>query len=927
MKLLSLSIKNYKSFRNHNRIEFNDNINVVLGKNGSGKSNLLSALYEIFNFLTTNTNKTFNNNEEESFIEVDIENSNKVINIDSNVIKIRKVFNNSTNTYFLNSKSITLNELKLFFMDDLKYSFMEQSQSNISLNNLIEDISHITTFNNTINNISSTTTNIDDSLTNMLTKLDYKRMKYNEYAKRLTDFNILSERKKEIEHMLLIEEIGRINAEIESKYSDQLKESNQNSQSNQLLEEVKLEEIRNNIINLLKDKQKMEFISGRITNNKNNKELEERYNQLNEESIILTDKHNQLITKLNAAKVEQQAINYLESDKDLRDLKDKNINSNSKEQLTNQLTNKLNTLKNNSITISTRKEHFNKINSLSSNITNLTNKHKILSNRLMYSVDNNSNIHNINTYHSIKDIKGVIGIVYDLIDVDEKFIVALEAVAQNKLSYIVVDDKTVIENIKNNNNFSNKRVTFISLEDLKDNSSNLLSNNIKIKDDLINIRNIDRLISFLCGNFILCSNINSKSLSINNKYVTLDGDIISQFIQGGYSTKNGTMSEILKISNQLSKSKKELINLQEQTHLLDIELNSINKEAYMKYLEWKIMILTNKNININNSNSKNINSINTQILSVQSQISSITNQLNKIKNSGELRGILLRNKINQIVEEIKEKRKEESEIITNLFNCKDINSKDIKNNSNKNILLEKRSRLMKEGGITSFKNLKRLTSDTIIKLKEELSTVIKNIRPYVAYNFSSNAVKNNNLLDIDSVIGVLNKLKKDKESIDGYANKINESKEDIKKEIQERITKKYEEIFDRISSKKDKEDMHNDRNIIDKNTNILDKSTSLLSGGQQTIHNICLLLVVQDILFNNKSFLVLDEVDAALDSTHCSRLYGEIMNSNSQIIFTTFKKEYVENKNINYYEVRVNERKESEVRKISREEIEGYLVS
>ncbi len=44
MKLVSLSIKNVKSFRENTTIHFDEKLNILIGSNGGGKSNLLDIV-------------------------------------------------------------------------------------------------------------------------------------------------------------------------------------------------------------------------------------------------------------------------------------------------------------------------------------------------------------------------------------------------------------------------------------------------------------------------------------------------------------------------------------------------------------------------------------------------------------------------------------------------------------------------------------------------------------------------------------------------------------------------------------------------------------------------------------------------------------------------------------------------------------------
>ncbi|EDN70231.1 conserved hypothetical protein [Beggiatoa sp. PS] len=53
MKILRLSLRGFKTIKHQENLEFDENLNLLIGANGSGKSNLIS-FFEMMSFMMTN---------------------------------------------------------------------------------------------------------------------------------------------------------------------------------------------------------------------------------------------------------------------------------------------------------------------------------------------------------------------------------------------------------------------------------------------------------------------------------------------------------------------------------------------------------------------------------------------------------------------------------------------------------------------------------------------------------------------------------------------------------------------------------------------------------------------------------------------------------------------------------------------------------
>lgn len=180
------------------------------------------------------------------------------------------------------------------------------------------------------------------------------------------------------------------------------------------------------------------------------------------------------------------------------------------------------------------------------------------------------------------------GTVSDLIEIPEKYVSAMEAILQNAVQHIVVEDSkiavSIIEFLKKNDG---GRATFIPLQSISGKeikSEYLLKINNKpgyigIASDLVKTDpKFEILVNFLLGNVIVVENINianEVSYSVDKKYlvVSLDGDLIRP---GGIMT-GGTkqMSSILGIENQIEQLKEIIPQLEQIVTLTNQDISKL----------------------------------------------------------------------------------------------------------------------------------------------------------------------------------------------------------------------------------------------------------------------------------------------------------------------------------------------------------------
>lgn len=130
MKLQSIEIQGFKSFRDKIKLQFNDSICAIVGPNGSGKSNISDAIRWVLGeqsaktlrgskmqdiiFAGTNKSKPLNFAQ----VSLNFNNSDKWIPVDYNEVTItRRVFRTGESEYYLNKKQCRLKDVKEIFMD------------------------------------------------------------------------------------------------------------------------------------------------------------------------------------------------------------------------------------------------------------------------------------------------------------------------------------------------------------------------------------------------------------------------------------------------------------------------------------------------------------------------------------------------------------------------------------------------------------------------------------------------------------------------------------------------------------------------------------------------------------------------------------------------------------------------------------------
>lgn len=958
MYLKEIKISGFKSFADKTNITLDDNITCIVGPNGSGKSNIIDAVKWVLGEQSIKSLRGSNNMSDVIFagsksrsplnlasVSLVFDNSDSYLKVPYTEISVtRKVFRSGENEYYLNNEKCRLKDIYDLFLDSGmgKYAFNIISQGEVSKiisdspyerRTIFEEAAGVLKYKRRkeealkkLEKTNENLTRVKDIIKELEEQIEPLKIQSEQASKYLK----IKENLEQMEIALIANDLEKLNV----LYHEQTKQIE--DLTNEIIE--KTTNITNDDIELEKKKQELEKITTNLTS-------------LQQNLLILTKEEEKLNGEKNIIK---ERSKY-----DAEDVKVHENITNLKEQKLS-LNNKLLSIKTDLTILDNKikevlKDNSNKNNeyvSLNNTKEDIKNKISALENSKLqkeYKIKYlNDYIENSSFPVSIKRLLGnpkLIGIhntISKLINIDEKYLLALDVSLGGAKDYLVVDNpnvaKTCINYLKENNL---GRVTFFPLDVIKpryieDNILNVVNDMDGFIDILANLVSYDsnykNIIFNQLGNVLVVDNIdnaNKISKKINNKYkiVTLDGEIINVggSITGGTVKKKSIISEKYELENLLTKKdmeEKEILSLKQKQEEID---KNTKKFENILYEIGKNKILLTEEYNAKNENYKLL----------KNQLDRITLELNNLEDLED-------NSINEEEEKIlkkyyevlKEKElvnkkiillNEEKEKVSSLI--EEYQAKYRLNNSNVRNLEEKKKTLEIESSKMSVKmdNLLNILSETYqmtfekakanYVLEEDIDVARKNVNSFKKELKEIGIVNLGAIEEYERVskrYEFLTKQDNDlEEAITTLLKIINEldlvmEKEFIKtfKEIEIEFNNVFKELFKGGSAKLKLTD---ESNILETGVNIEVSppgkkitSISLLSGGEKTLTAISLLFAVLNV--KKIPFCLFDEVEAALDEANVDRV-GTYFNKyigKTQLIIITHKKKTMEYANTLY---------------------------
>ncbi len=951
MFLKSIKAQGFKSFADKLDLEINPGITGIVGPNGSGKSNIVDAVRWVLGEQSVKSLRgsnsmsdvIFNGSEsrdaqKRAMVALTFDNSDKALNSEFEEIEIKRVvYNTGENEYFINNTRVRLKDIFDLFIDS---GAGNQAFNIISQGNVTDIVNGKSTDRRVIFESAAGVLKYkkrkEESLRKLekteenLTRIDLIINELMQTLKPLEEQSKVAKKyiaiKEELENTdiaLLVNDITELNSEY------------QNTKSKVEILKEKIGTINKDTTFSKLDKLKLENIT-----------LEDKITELREKLLEKQSKINELESEkkitlerqkyeLDKKTIDNNIITLKEKELSLeksiailqKEVADIEINVKTELEKLEEVKNKLLVIK------VKRSTTYNKLMEESKKIYLWENKITILENNINNYENTPLAVRNILNNPRLKGIHNTIG---KLINVDDKYLIALDVALGGASNYLVVDNEdyaiSAIDYLKER---KLGRATFYPLNIIKPKYIN--------KEVIDNIRNIKGFIGVFSdlveydyqyknvidkelGQVIVVDNARTlnvcgKLIDYKYKIVSLDGEVqyAGGSIAGGTSKKNSMLNE----KNELNKLKEELNIIKINSETLNNELNNYDKDILE--LEEKENIINKYVILLNDElfNKKtNLSRSNEEFKNINSEVNGLNDILNNKSNKYLVK---LMEDINELVKE------------------KDIIEKDIKNYSkaksdlNDEINDLEHKQKLANSNYNIINNELKDNEIKMGKIEVKLDNLLNNLSEEYNLTYEYASLNYNLEIEINLAREKVNKLKKElntlgevntgsikeyerlntryeflKSQKDDLENSSSELKEIIK-QMDEIMIKKFRESFNKI-----KEEFTNIFKIMFKGGNgelrlsnpddILEtgieiiaippgkkiNSPVLLSGGEKALTAICLLFAILKV--KPAPFVILDEAEAALDEVNVD-MFGKFLvkeKKNTQFIIITHKKRMME---------------------------------
>lgn len=917
MFIKTIEVENFRSFRSHQRIEAS-NRNVIIGKNGSGKSNLLAAIGFIF-LLHEPSRPQYNNNEEISVIRVEIDNTDKRFPLPT-VFSLRAVCKDGTE-FFLNDKLVSKGELRgllenagltneCFVMQGKVNDIAMMSSSQRFL--LISRIAGVEKYEDSkAIAIKLLNEDNDEKVEALIERIEMKMKVTEEHKRKTEEYERLCKEKADVEFELTNCEIKELNEEIDRIV---VKERHQSAESDEGLVDYEIKICRKEITRLALsideaksfvgkfDKSFIDQIRAKLENGGS----QETINPYLQKVLDLQKRRDDAYEALRALEqketekyIELRALRYFDalgsSVEDVSSL-EQQLEAKNKEienfQTQGTVEEPIRDL------INQRKSLWIKEKQTKDEICKLKEIVKNYENKILY-----LGKQSINIFDNIKNERGIHGTVYTLFDVPDNIIDAYESVTYNSLFWIVVSDEDVatrlIEKIDG-------RTSFVALNRVKASCKPKIVDGslIRLADQIKCDLKYRRLLEMVCKDYYVAPNI-EDALILSEKYdinvVTLDGDVCNRngSITGGYEKSNLVLRDLRNCKRKLSVLESSLSSISSDIKALNEKIKYRealfteddrildNLKAVKKYLLMKIQFMKDKKISVlqlcdlEMVYNRILESIPQKRLELDSLESLMSRTIDKKEKVDEIIQKLQSLVLNQ--KRLEHLKLKERQLVDSMYTMKA--SDDLEADSEmqkKHMLVDRRASLMKKIGLVDFRQL--YIKHTKEQLVSRLRIINQDLRNY--YGFSRREVLDDKRAELKNR---LEDLRSSKSKIFEFIDMLDQKKDDTMNLTFSMISDNYSYFYKQMVGEASSLALRNGVVDIVINGNVCDVPS--MSGGQKTVIALCIIFAIQK---NDPSpFYVFDEIDANLDKNYGERIYEIIGRSSSQHFITSFKEESV----------------------------------
>lgn len=954
MYLKEIQAQGFKSFADKLDITLDKDITCVVGPNGSGKSNVVDAVRWVLGEQSvkalrgtdTMTDVIFSGSKSRNSLNVAqvtliFDNTDNYLHIPYTEVSVkRRLYRSGENEYFLNGEKCRLKDIIDLFLDTgigkESLNIIGQGEVGKIISNspydrriIIESAAGVLKYKKrkeeAIRKLDKTNTNLDRVL-DIINEIELRLEPLKEQSLKAKEYLENKNALEKIEVALIKEEIESLNNLYQSSKEriEILKEEILKLESESLTKATNVDNLKVKLIDI-------------------DKEIRE----LNNNILIKTEELEKINTEkqmlLERSKYDFSSLKVHENIKSLKEevlkasnninILDKEIELDNKELASiydnlNNKTNKITSLdidKNNVLKElnDKKRENYdldNKIASLTDFIENGAN----LPNGIKYLINN-------------PKIKGIHDIIGNIIEIDYKFIKALDIALSFSKNYLIVDNSEVAKeciNYLKNNNLG--RVTFYPLDVIKGRkvdieSLNILRKEVGFIDTFNNIVKYDNkyknIIDNVLGNVLLVTDIDKANLiskKISNKYkiVTIDGEV---FNVGG-SITGGTIKE----NRNILLDKQELNNLlirfkanKEILNSLEIKLDEIDKEISKELKQkeeiqnsyiFNKQLLNNKNIELNNIKER-YNELNSELNSLNSlKDNNLSKEedilINKYyEKDNELKELKLKlNSLNKLKDNIS-KEIDEQDALSRLNNSSlnklnnelkdlevNISKMDVKLDYYLNTLAEEYEMTYERA-----KNEYHLDCD-IKEAREKVNTYKANIKRIGMVSLDSIEEYEKTNERYTFLTSQRQDLLDAKETLLEIINEMDSIMKEEFKNTFNKVEIEFQNVFNKLfGGGKAELKLTDPNNLLESGVEIIASppgkkltAITLLSGGEKTLTAISLLFAILNV--SPIPFCIFDEVEAALDEANVSNFgkYLETYKEKTQFLLITHKKKTME---------------------------------
>lgn len=246
MYLQKIDIKGFKSFADHTIIDFQPGINVIVGPNGCGKSNVVDAIRWVLgeaNIRNLRGQKSedviFNGTDNNralgmANVEIDINNAEHILSTEfSEVTVARKLFRSGESEFYLNRSRVRLKDIHNLFMGTglgkKGYSIIGQGELEQVLNGqglerrmFLEEASGISKHRQQRDEVRRRITTTSEDLvrvSDLLNELTERKLEVEQKAGRARQYISLSSELTELDKQLMHYEIDKLTRDIQQKHN------------------------------------------------------------------------------------------------------------------------------------------------------------------------------------------------------------------------------------------------------------------------------------------------------------------------------------------------------------------------------------------------------------------------------------------------------------------------------------------------------------------------------------------------------------------------------------------------------------------------------------------------------------------------------------------------------------------------------------